>query len=445
MNNEEKEQQINVDDFMKSDMEMPVEEGVKDLLSAKPLNTSDDINGNIFGIKSDDSNIENVKEQIDNYNNPSFDMNSVNVQEPMSNTETNTQMMSNQNIVNNPSFDMNSVNVQGPMSNTETNTQMMSNQNIVNNPSFDMNLANVQGPMSNTETNTQMMSNQNMVNNPSFDMNSANVQGPMSNIETNTQMMSNQNMVNNPSFDMNSANVQGPMSSPQTNTQILNNQNNNYQGNKKNIKLIIIIIVSILVVILGIVLTIVLINNKSKGNTINDYENQNTQVSNEENTTATTTGNETTTDSIEFKGYSIPKKIEYNYSIKDDTLVINNQSFGTILDIEEGSLDYLISNQNTLVSLYTNKGLVASNPKVSYYHDKKVLTIEVSDNDANAISIYMDAGNGYIFETLSFNRNYTINYDDVNTTVSLLSDAKYTGNYKFNTSSEEIIKFKKIF
>ena len=225
---------------------------------------------------------------------------------------------------------------------------------------------------------------------------------------------------------------------PQANYQ----QPMNTQPKKKNTTLFLIIGVGVLILIAIIVLIVVIVNGNSKGNIINDFEN-NDIVENEDNdivNTETSSG-----ETISFKGFTIPKQSGYKYEIDEDGLLIGNNVFATMIAVVPTSLEEVKTVQNDLVTKYSNLGYNPTNVKVSNYGTNEALTMELTMGTQKAIFYVMNADNNYSFMGMAMNPSYTINYNDVETSVSLLSNAKYTNAYKLDTTEEKVLEFKNLF
>ena len=258
--------------------------------------------------------------------------------------------------------------------------------------------------------------------------------------------LANPQPVNTMPINNNQMNPQQINAMPINNGQMYN-QNPNYNGdiktynNKKNSGIIFLIVgVVILIIVAIVVLVLVLRNNDSKGNTINDYENNETigNDNTEEINNDTTSGN-----SISYKGFNIPKKTGYEYEIDSDGLVIYNNSFATYLYVAYGTLEDFKNAQNDIIEQY--KEYYPQNAKVSRYNNKEVLTMEFEMEGDKVLFYLVDAGDGYSFYGLAMNPDFVIDYSDIETAVSLLSNAKYTGAYKVESTDTEVIEFKNLF
>lgn len=321
------------------------------------------------------------------------------------------------NNENNTGFNPQSINEQ-PM-NTQPQSPVMPQQSVQ--PTM-----NQQQPTNNSQYMNQTFQQQPQVNyqQPQMTMQpQGSVQPTM-----NTQQPANNNQYMNQAF-------QQPQ--PQVNTQPMNPQ-----PKKKNTTLFLIIGVGVLILIAIIVLIVVLVSNDSKGNTINDFEN-NDIVENEDNdivNTETSSG-----ETISFKGFTIPKQSGYKYEIDEDGLLIGNNVFATMIAVIPTSLEEVKTVQNDLVTEYSNLGYNPTNVKVSNYGTNEALTMELTMDTQKAILYVMNADNNYSFIGMAMNPTYTINYDDVETSVSLLSNAKYTNAYKVDTTEKKILEFKNLF
>lgn len=300
--------------------------------------------------------------------------------------------------------------------------------------------------------------NNNQMNNQGYN------QQPMNNQSMNNQSYNQQPMMNNQSINNQGYNQQPMMNNQPMNNQgynqqpMMNNQYNNYNGNptpnKKDNKMLFIILgVVALIVVAVVVLIIVLNNNNSKGNTINDYENggvvDNGNTGNNNNNNqqeVNNSNNEDDENSIAFKGFSIPKQLGYEYEIDATSgLLIGNNTFATMVQVTYGTLETVKSVKDDLVAEYTNLGMNPTNVKVSNYGGKEALTMEITMEGQKALFYVIDAGNDYSFLGLAMNPSFTIDYNDIQTSVSLLSKAKYTGVYRVNTDDINVIEFKNLF
>jgi len=299
----------------------------------------------------------------------------------------------------------------------------------------------------NNEMNNQNYNQQPMMNNQPMNNQGYNGQPMMNNQPMNNQGYNQQPMMNNQPM-----NNQGYNGQP-----MMNNQYNNYNGNptpnKKDNKMLFIILgVVALIVVAVVVLVIVLNNNNSKGNTINDYENGgvvdngNTGNNNNNQQEVNNNNNEDDENSIAYKGFSIPKQLGYQYEVDATSgLLIGNNTFATMVQVTYGTLESVKSVKDQLVAEYTNLGMNPSNVKVSNYGGKEALTMEITMEGQKALFYVIDAGSDYSFLGLAMNPSFTIDYDDIQTSVSLLSKAKYTGVYRVNTDDINVIEFKNLF
>ena len=280
--------------------------------------------------------------------------------------------------------------------------------------------------------------------------NEYNNQGQMNNQQVNPatqgfqqpvqQPMNNQQV--NPATQGFQQPVQQPMNNQQVNPAMQGFQQPMYNQppKKDNKKLFILIGVGALIAVAVIVLIVVLLGNDSKGNTINDFEDggitdPNTNVQEEDNTNNT----------IAFQGFSITKQAGYQYEIDDSGLAIGNNSYATYVSVVPGDLETLKPAQTNLVNEYANLGYNPTNAKIENYGNKEVMTIELTVQGQKALFYLMSADSNYSFLGMAMNPNYTFNYNDINTTVSLLSSAKYTGDYKAPVDELGAIEFKDLF
>ena len=299
--------------------------------------------------------------------------------------------------------------------------------------------------------------NNNQINNQGYNQQPMNNQ-PMNNQGYNQQPMMNNQPMNNQGYNQQTMMNNQPMNNQSYNQQpMMNNQYNNYNGNptpnKKDNKMLFIILgVVALIVVAVVVLIIVLNNNNSKGNTINDYENGgvvdngNTGNNNNNQQEVNNNNNEDDENSIAYKGFSIPKQLGYQYEVDATSgLVIGNNTFATMVEVTYGTLESVKSVKDQLVAEYTNLGMNPSNVKVSNYGGKEALTMEITMEGQKALFYVIDAGSDYSFLGLAMNPSFTIDYNDIQTSVSLLSKAKYTGVYRVNTDDVNVIEFKNLF
>lgn len=267
----------------------------------------------------------------------------------------------------------------------------------------------------------------------------------------NSQQTNNGQVMNMGNQSMNNQ----PMGMPTNNQQpMMNNQN--FNGNlmpnpnqKSNKTLFIVIGVAILVVIAAVVLINVTSSNKSKGNTINDFDNNGSnnqgQVSNDDDDYDDDDYDDddsyVSNSSITYKGFSIPKQKGYEYEIDYDALAIGNDTFATMVSIAYGDMANAEAIVNESIKEYQTEGYSATNAKSDSYNGKKAYTFEItSPKGINVIWYLMEADAGYLFYGLSANDKYIIDYKDVETTVSLLANAKYNGEYKLTSDEIKMIK-----
>lgn len=270
----------------------------------------------------------------------------------------------------------------------------------------------------------------------------------MNNQGYNEQPMINNQPINNQGYNEQPIINNQPMNNQSYNEQPMNNQYNNYNGNlkpKKNNKMLFIILgVVALIVIVVVALIVTLNGNNLKGNTINDYENGGT--ADNDNNNQQEANNDYDENLIAFKGFSIPKQIGYEYEIDATSgLLIGNSKFATIVQVIYGTLDIVKSAKDNLVVEYTDAGMNPTNVKVSNYDGKEALTMEITAEGQNALFYAIDAGSNYSFIGLAMNPTFTIDYNDIQTSVSLLSNAKYTGANRVNTDDINVIEFKNLF
>ena len=312
----------------------------------------------------------------------------------------------------------------------------------------------------NNENNNRMIFpqpvNNNQINNEPINPQPVNPT-PMNNGQINPQPV-NPMPMNNGQINPQQINTM-PMNNGQINPQQINtmpmnngqmyNQNPNYNNiptnnNKKNNGIIFLIIgVVILIIIAVVALVLVLRNNDSKGNTINDYENNENIDNNDDNKEDINNDLNDSKDSISYKGFNIPKKIGYEYEIDDGSLAIYNNSFATYLYVAYGSLEEFKNAQDDIIEQY--KEYSPTNAKVSRYNNKEVLTMEFEMEGDKVLFYLVDASDGYSFYGLAMNPTFMIDYSDIETVVSLLADAKYNGAYKVESTDTEVIKFKNLF
>lgn len=268
----------------------------------------------------------------------------------------------------------------------------------------------------------------------------------------NSQQANNGQAVNMGNQSMNNQ----PMGMPTNNQQpMMNNQN--FNGNlmpnpnqKNNKTLFIVIGVAILVVIAAVVLINVTSSNKSKGNTINDFDNNGSnnqgQVSNDDDDDDDYDYDDdddsyVSNGSITYKGFSIPKQKGYEYEIDSDALGIGNDTFATMVSIAYGDMANAEAIVNESIKEYQTDGYSATNAKSDSYNGKKAYTFEItSPKGIKVIWYLMEADAGYLFYGFSANDKYIIDYKDMETTVSLLANAKYNGEYKLTSDEIKMIK-----
>ena len=267
-------------------------------------------------------------------------------------------------------------------------------------------------------------------------------QQPMNNQQPNPATQGFQQPMNNQQPNPATQGFQQPMNNQQVNPAMQGFQQpmNNQQPKKDNKKLFILIGVGALVLVAIVILLVVILGNDSKGNTINDFEDDNVVDVDNEKEDDTNTNN-----TIAFQGFSIKKQAGYQYEIDDSGLAIGNNSYATYVSVVPGDLETLKPAQTNLVNEYASLGYNPANAKIEKYGNKEVMTIELTVQGQKALFYLMSADNNYSFLGMAMNPNYTFNYNDINTTVSLLSSAKYTGDYKAPVDELGAIEFKDLF
>ena len=264
-------------------------------------------------------------------------------------------------------------------------------------------------------------------------------QTPMNNQTINSQSQpTNNSQFMSQSFNQQSTVIPQQHQQPQMNYQ----QPINNQSKKKNTILFLIIGIGALILVALVVLIIVLVNGGSKGNTINDFEDNGIVENEEDETENSQISNEET---ISYGGFTIPKQNGYVYEIDTDGLVIANNTFATFVEVVKGTLNDYKLMKSTIITQYSNMGYNPTNAKISTYGGKEVLTIEISNAGKKGILYIFDAENSYSFVGVAMNPSNTINYNDVETSVSLLSKAKYTDAYKADSLDKTYPEIKNIF
>ena len=278
----------------------------------------------------------------------------------------------------------------------------------------------------------------NMVNNQPMNngLNTGNGQMNMMNNGTNNQNYTN----NGQAMNMNNQSM-GVMPSGQQ--PMMNNQNfnGNFMSNsnqKDNKTLFIVIGVAILVVIAVIVLVVVINGNKSKGNTIHDFDNNGSSIQDEKDD-----DNYADSDTIVYNGLSIPKQKGYQYKIESSSLIISNNSFFTSVSVVAVDSANFESIGKQSIEKVQSSGNGAANPKSASYNGRQVFSFEFDmvQEGYKGLWYLMDIGNGYAFNGMTVNKDGVIDYKNIETSVSLLENAKYTGEYKTPTTGTGEIKF----
>lgn len=139
-------------------------------------------------------------------------------------------------------------------------------------------------------------------------------------------------------------------------------------------------------------------------------------------------GTEEKIETVTFNGFSIPKKAGYSYNVRGDAIGISKDKFMLMLTTVAVSFKDVKNKSDDIMVRFTTDGLSSSNFKVATYNGKEVATIEGVVDGAKILYCIMDAGNNNVFFGLLYDSETTYNYDNVNTFVSLLKDAKYTGS-----------------
>lgn len=139
-------------------------------------------------------------------------------------------------------------------------------------------------------------------------------------------------------------------------------------------------------------------------------------------------GTEEKVETITYKGFSIPKKAGYTYNLAGDSLGISKDRFMLALTIVAVSFEDVKNESDSIVTQFEAQGWFPNNFKIATYNGKEVATMEVIMGGNDILYCIMDAGNNNIFMGGLYDSATAYNYDNVNTFVSLLKDAKYTGS-----------------
>ena len=247
----------------------------------------------------------------------------------------------------------------------------------------------------------------------------------------------NQNYIDNGQTNMMNNQSIGVMPSGQQ--PMMNNQNFMSKSNQKDNKILFVAIgVAILVVIAVVVLIVVINGNKSKGNTIHDFDNNGSSIQNEKDD-----DNYADNDTIVYNGFSIPKQKGYQYKIESSNLIIMNNSFATKVSVVAVNPDGFESIGKRAIEELQSSGNGVANPKSASYNGRQVFSFEfdVVQEGYKGLWYLMDIGNGYAFIGITVNKEGVIDYKNIETSVSLLENAKYTGEYKTHTTGTGEIKF----
>ena len=139
-------------------------------------------------------------------------------------------------------------------------------------------------------------------------------------------------------------------------------------------------------------------------------------------------GTEEKVDTVTFKGFSIPKKAGHSYNFSGDSLGISNDKLVVVLTTVAVSFEDVKNESDSIVTQFEAQGWSPNNFKIATYNGKEVATVEVVMNGDKILYCIMDAGNNTVFIGGLFDSETVYNYDNVNTFVFLLKDAKYTGS-----------------
>lgn len=282
--------------------------------------------------------------------------------------------------------------------------------------------------------------------------------------------INNQNsnqMVNNNINFTNNINRQSPNNTG-FNNQYRGNFNNNLNSNinynmnnnagaavqrKDNLSSLIIIIVVLVIGILFI-LFIPTINKTENNDTIvikenNDVSNNNTNTPNNTNNNNNNNNNSSSNpnvkkDTITFKGATINKRSDYIYTYNSqyssNMLLIENSNSDDALVIE-GIYKTSISDINSKTSLikkqYANSGYQTGSVKYTTYKNRKIYTIEISQNSYKMLAGYYEIDSGVVASFVLYDKNYTrYNYDGYAFLANVFDKVSVSSSVKNGTTYE---------
>lgn len=207
---------------------------------------------------------------------------------------------------------------------------------------------------------------------------------------------------------------------------------NNTQKEKKSNNTIKYIAVIIITIALALVLIYILLNKKEdeKIENINEYETNEIENTNESNTINPTNPTTPSNDSTyKYKGFNFKKITGFTYEEQDD-LIIYDDNYKIDLDITQINYETVkTQHYNEITKSLENYGYKVSNLQTKTYTNKEYITCEVTYNNKKALYFITKANNNYIFEGIVANKNFTINYNNIETVNNIIKDATYVGNY----------------
>ncbi len=267
---------------------------------------------------------------------------------------------------------------------------------------------------------------------------------PINNQNSNQMVNNNMNFTNN-------INTQMPSNNTGYNNQYVGNFNNNLNSNinmnnnqgtvtqrKDNLSTLVIIIVVLVIGILFI-LFMPAINKTDNGNTIVIKDNNSTTNNEVNNNTNNNVNNNTTNnnnsnnnnnnnsssnpnvkkDTLSFKGVTINKRSDYKYTFSTqystNMLIIENANSDDAAVIEgvyKTSIKDINSKTSVIKNQYKQSGYQTGTVKYTTYKNKKIYTIEISQNSYKMLAGYYEIDSGVVVSFILYDKNYTrYNYD----------------------------------
>lgn len=252
------------------------------------------------------------------------------------------------------------------------------------------------------------------------------------NVGTNNMMYSGMN--NN--FNNQSVNSQ-PVSSYN-----LNNQKSN---NKKFIALIIGIVVLAIVCIslIVIILTGKKDESSSLNKNINEYEENNENVS-DNNIVDTDNETKETSTTYTYSGFEFQKNSGYQYGVEQNMLVMKNSNYVIMLDVVAQNFDTIKTNEtafNTEMKTQMEAyGYTVSKLGLETISGKEVYVGQLSSNSKNFSYFIIKANDNYIFTGMAVNSQNTFDQSNLVQALNVTNGAKYIKGYDSYSKSVSFAK-----